>query len=50
LCYISGVAHIDELEFILSSSFTADRWEPGHPDLETVEALTTLWTNIATHG
>jgi hypothetical protein len=48
--YISGVLHVDELEFILSSAFIADRWEPGHPDLEMVEAVVTLWTNFAAHG
>ncbi|XP_021925827.1 venom carboxylesterase-6-like [Zootermopsis nevadensis] len=47
--YDLGVVHIDEMEFILSSSLMADRWQPSHPDLETVEAVVTLWTNFATH-
>jgi hypothetical protein len=38
------------MEFILSSDFTADKWEQGHPDLEMVEAIVTLWTNFAKHG
>lgn len=49
-CYISGVLHTDEMELILTSAYKADRWEPGHPDLEMVEAVVTLWTNFATHG
>jgi carboxylesterase type B len=48
--YDLGVVHADDLEFILSSSFLVDRWEPGHPDLETVEALITLWTHVAQYG
>jgi len=48
--YDLGVVHADELEFILTASFAADRWEAGHPDLETVETLITLWTNMAIYG
>lgn len=48
--YDLGVLHADELEFIMTTAYKADRWEPGHPDLEMVEAVVTLWTNFATHG
>lgn len=48
--YDLGVIHLDELEYLLSSGYSTDKWEAGHPDLEVLEAAVTLWTNFVKFG
>ncbi|PSN56250.1 hypothetical protein C0J52_00414 [Blattella germanica] len=44
------VLHVDELEFSLSSGLLTNKWNDGHPDLETVDAYVTLLTNFIKYG
>ncbi|XP_069689989.1 juvenile hormone esterase-like [Periplaneta americana] len=45
-----GVLHADEMQYILSYGSDPQKWTAGHPDLEVVDAVVTLWTNVAKYG
>ncbi|XP_069689979.1 juvenile hormone esterase-like [Periplaneta americana] len=50
LRYDLGVLHIDELQYYISYGSDPNKWEAGHPDLEVLETVLTLWTNLAKYG
>ncbi|KAJ4426246.1 hypothetical protein ANN_27058 [Periplaneta americana] len=48
--YDLGVLHIDELQYYISYGSDPNKWDTGHPDLEVLETILTLWTNMAKYG
>ncbi|XP_069689993.1 juvenile hormone esterase-like isoform X2 [Periplaneta americana] len=48
--YDLGVLHTDELQYYLSYGTDPNKWEAGHPDIEVLETVLTLWTNMAKYG
>ncbi|XP_069689986.1 juvenile hormone esterase-like isoform X2 [Periplaneta americana] len=48
--YDLGVLHMDELQYYLSYGSDPNKWEAGHPDIEVLETVLTLWTNMAKYG